>query len=149
MIIGSNPRQGKRRFSTLASASAGLKGNLLLGLIGEQADLTYSYNYLGAGPESLAQFINHAPAQKERPLLLVGQGALARPDGAAILAQAAKAAVSLGCIKEGWTGFGVLHTAAARVGALDLGFVPGAGRSRCIDHGAGCGAGRHFQSWRR
>ena len=40
---------------------------------------------------------------------------------------AAKAALSLGCIKEGWLGFGILHTAAARVGGLDLGFVPGEG----------------------
>ncbi|HEY1736860.1 MAG TPA: molybdopterin-dependent oxidoreductase, partial [Methylovirgula sp.] len=34
---------------------------------------------------------------------------------------------SLGCFKDGWLGFGVLHTAAARVGGLDLGFVPGEG----------------------
>ncbi len=126
MIIGSNPRKEAPVFNARIR-KRWLKGNLLLGVIGENADLTYSYNHLGAGPESLARFIDHAPAQKERPLLLVGQGALARPDGAAILAQAAKAAVSLGCIKPGWTGFGVLHTAAARVGALDLGFVPGEG----------------------
>src|SRR6202008_2982 len=40
---------------------------------------------------------------------------------------AAKAAVSVGAIKEGWNGFCVLHTAASRVGALDIGFVPGQG----------------------
>src|SRR5262249_2348227 len=63
----------------------------------------------------------------ERQIWLIGQGALARPDGQAILAMAAKAAVSVGAIKDGWNGFGVLHTAAARVGALDIGFVPGQG----------------------
>ncbi|MEW6436037.1 MAG: NADH-quinone oxidoreductase subunit NuoG [Pseudomonadota bacterium] len=126
MIIGSNPRKESPVLNARIR-KRWLKGHLLVGLIGEKADLTYDYNYLGAGPESLARFVDHPPAQKERPLLLVGQGALARPDGQAILAQAAKAAISLGCIKEGWTGFGVLHTAAARVGALDLGFVPGEG----------------------
>ena len=65
----------------------------------------------------------------ERPMLILGQAALARPDGAAILALAAKAAEAMGAIKPtlNWNGFNVLHTAAARVGGLDLGFVPGKG----------------------
>jgi NADH-quinone oxidoreductase subunit G len=33
----------------------------------------------------------------------------------------------LGVIKDGWNGYCVLHSAASRVGALDLGFVPGEG----------------------
>ncbi len=57
-------------------------------------------------------------------MLIVGQGALARADGAQILAAAAQLAQSSGMIKEGWNGFNVLHTAASRVGGLDLGFVP-------------------------
>ena len=40
---------------------------------------------------------------------------------------AAKAAAEFGAIKDGWNGFSVLQSAASRVGALDLGFVPGAG----------------------
>jgi NADH-quinone oxidoreductase subunit G len=63
----------------------------------------------------------------QRQIWLVGQGALARPDGAAILSAVAKAAVSTGALVEGWNGFSVLHTAAARVGGLDIGFVPGEG----------------------
>jgi NADH-quinone oxidoreductase subunit G len=55
----------------------------------------------------------------------VGQGALARPDGAAILAAAWRLAAHVGALSQDWHGFNVLHTAAARVGALDLGFVPG------------------------
>jgi NADH-quinone oxidoreductase subunit G len=54
-------------------------------------------------------------------------GALARADGAAVASLAAKAALELGQRAEGWNGFSVLHTAAAQVGALDLGFVPEAG----------------------
>ena len=63
----------------------------------------------------------------ERPLIIVGAGALARPDGAAVAALAAKAAIELGAVKEGWNGYCVLHTAASRVGALEIGFVPGEG----------------------
>src|SRR4051812_11205643 len=104
-----------------------------IGMIGENVNLTYSYDYLGAGPETLANVLSgqHGFAEKlrnaERPLIIVGQGALMRPDGLAILSMAAQLAQSVGAVKDGWNGFSVLHTAAARVGALDLGFVPGEG----------------------
>ena len=44
-----------------------------------------------------------------------------------MLSLAAKAALSLGVVKDGWNGFNVLHGAASRVGGLDLGLVPGEG----------------------
>ena len=124
VIVGSNPRREapilnariRKRWRT---------GNLKVGLIGERANLTYGYDYLGAGPETLASLT--ASTDLKRPIWLIGQGALARKDGAAILSLAAKAAQAAGAIQDGWNGFGVLHTAASRVGALDLGFVPGAG----------------------
>ena len=62
-----------------------------------------------------------------KQIWLVGQGALARPDGAAVLSAVAKAAASTGALVDAWNGFSVLHTAAARVGGLDIGFVPGQG----------------------
>ncbi|MDE1567767.1 NADH-quinone oxidoreductase subunit NuoG [Aquabacter sp. P-9] len=107
-------------------------GGLKVGLVGTQVDLTYPYDYLGAGPDSLADLAGTSAFGEvlrgaERPIVIVGQAALARPDGAAVLALAAKVAASLGAIKEGWNGFAVLHTAASRVGALDVGCVPGAG----------------------
>ncbi len=123
MLIGCNPRLEAPVLNARIRKRA-LKGGCLIGVIGEKADLTYSYNYLGAGPDSLKQFVDHAPAQKQKPMLIVGQGALARPDGAAILANAYKAAMSLGVIKDGWNGFNVLHTAAGRVGALDVCALP-------------------------
>jgi NADH-quinone oxidoreductase subunit G len=60
-------------------------------------------------------------------MLIVGQGALARPDGGAILAAAREVAERYGMVQDDWCGFNVLHTAAARVGGLDLGLVPGDG----------------------
>jgi len=106
-------------------------GNFPIGLIGEKADLTYNYDYLGASAESLAGLAGSKFADTlkaaERPLILVGAGALARKDGSAIATHAAKAAVEFGAIKDGWNGFSVLHSAASRVAALDLGVVPAAG----------------------
>src|SRR5437764_1464418 len=132
MIIGANPR----REAPVLNARIRKRwrsGSLKVGVIGEKADLTYDYAYLGAGAESLAEFVDHAPAKLERQIWLLGQGALAHPDGAAILSMAAKAAMSVGAIKDGWNGFSVLHTAAARVGALDIGFVPGAGGKSAVE----------------
>ncbi|MGO9673511.1 MAG: NADH-quinone oxidoreductase subunit NuoG [Methylocella sp.] len=126
MIIGANPRR-EAPVLNARIRKRWLKGGFKIGVIGEKADLTYDYAYLGAGPDTLASFAEHPPAKMEKPMLLIGQGALARADGLAVLALAAKAAASLGVVKDGWNGFAVLHTAAARVGGLDLGFIPRAG----------------------
>ena len=70
-----------------------LKGGFKIALIGEKVDLTYDYDYLGAGPDSLLHFVaerSRRPAKKR--IVLVGQGALARDDGDAVLALAAQAA---------------------------------------------------------
>jgi NADH-quinone oxidoreductase subunit G len=76
-----------------------------------------------SGGHSFGEILRKA----ERPLIIVGQGALTRPDSPAILAIVARLAHEVGAVAEGWNGLGILHTAAARVGALDLGFVPGEG----------------------
>ncbi|MGA8937483.1 MAG: NADH-quinone oxidoreductase subunit NuoG [Pseudolabrys sp.] len=130
LIIGTNPR----REAAVLNARIRKRwraGNFPIGLIGEKADLTYSYDYLGAGAETLADLgsSKFADALKaaERPLVLVGAGVFARKDGAAIASLAAKAAIEFGALKDGWNGFSVLHSAASRVAALDLGLVPGAG----------------------
>src|SRR5674476_462408 len=97
LIVGSNPR----REAPVLNARIRKRwraGNFPAGLIGEKADLTYSYDYLGAGAETLSGLAKSkfADALKaaEHPLVLVGAGALARKDGAAILSLAAAAAAS-------------------------------------------------------
>ena len=126
LIIGSNPR----RESPVLNARIRKRwrmGGFPIQLIGERVDLTYDYDYLGAGTDTLKELAGKAEQLGERPMVIVGQGALARPDGAAVLALAAKVAKSFGAVSEGWNGFSVLHTAASRVAGLDLGLVPGEG----------------------
>jgi NADH-quinone oxidoreductase subunit G len=132
LIIGSNPR----REAAVLNARIRKRwraGQFPVALIGERVDLTYPYDYLGAGPDTLAELVGgkHSFGQMlktaEHPLIIVGAGALARPDGAAVAALAARAAIELGAVKEGWNGYSVLHTAASRVGALEIGFAPGEG----------------------
>jgi NADH-quinone oxidoreductase subunit G len=132
LIIGSNPRREaavlnariRKRWRT---------GQLKIGVIGARADLTYDYDYIGAGTDTLGELAagkgSFADVLKnaQHPIVLVGAGAIARHDGPAVLALAAKLASDLGAIKDGWNGFAVLQDTASRVGALDIGFVPSAG----------------------
>jgi NADH-quinone oxidoreductase subunit G len=138
MIIGSNPRVESPVLNARLR-KRWTKGGVLMGVVGERADITFPYTYLGAGPQSLSQFIDHPPAQKQKPMFILGAGAFARADGEAILATALKAATSLGVVKDGWNGFNVLHVAASRVGGLDLGLVPGQGGLDAVQM-AGAGA---------
>jgi len=130
LIVGSNPRK-EAAILNARIRKRWRAGKFPIGVIGPKADLTYNYDYLGAGPETLAAVTRHSFAdtlrKAERPLLLLGSETFARADGAAVAALAARAAVDLGAVKDGWNGYCVLHSAASRVGALDLGFVPGPG----------------------
>jgi NADH-quinone oxidoreductase subunit G len=132
LIIGSNPR----REAAVLNARIRKRwrsGQLKVGLIGAKADLTFDYDHIGAGTDSLTDLAagKHSFADvlknAKHPIVLVGAGAIARHDGAAILSLAAKLAGDFGAIKEGWNGFSVLHEVASRVGALDIGFGAGAG----------------------
>ena len=132
LLIGSNPRReapilnARLRKRWLATA-----GRLPVGVIGDAGDLTYDVEHLGASPSLITGLREHAAefaeklSRAEHPMIIVGQGALARPDGAAVLANAWALAKDVGALKPDWHGFNVLHTAAARVGGLDVGFLPG------------------------
>ena len=126
LIIGSNPRweaplvNARLRKAWLANIA------IKIAVIGEKRDLTFGYDHLGEGPKDLAKGADFLKGA-ERPMIIVGMGAIARKDGAAILAEIARIAGDAGVVRDGWNGFNVLHLAASRVAALDLGFLPKAG----------------------
>ncbi|MBV6658843.1 MAG: NADH-quinone oxidoreductase subunit NuoG [Devosiaceae bacterium] len=123
LLIGTNPRTEapviNARFRKRWRAEP-----TTIGLVGPQVDLTYDYTPVGDSVADIAKLIDHGPTKAERPMVVIGQGALTGDKGAEVLALAAKLADALGMVKEGWNGFNVLHTAASRVAGLDLGFVP-------------------------
>ncbi len=126
LIIGSNPRH-EAPVLNARIRKRWLKSGAPVGVIGPRGDLTYKYDYLGAGAEALAKALDRPRDRAAKPVMIVGPGAFARPDGVAVLARLAKGALATGVVKDGWNGFNVLHTAASRVGGLDLGLVPGEG----------------------
>lgn len=116
VIVGANPQteapvlNARIRKAWVAGAD--------VAVIGPQADLTYPATHLGTGPAALAGDRRAALIARlqgmERKVIILGQGALTRPDGAAILADVQ--ALAEAC--DAW--LLVLHTAAARVGAMDV-----------------------------
>ena len=133
LLIGCNPRL-EAAVPNARILRRWRRTGLPVGVIGERADLTYPYEHLGAGPQTLSDVAagRHPFAdvlkQAQRPVVIVGTGAIARQDGAAVLALAAQVATNAMQGKpDDWNAFNVLHSAAARVAGLDLGFVPGDG----------------------
>jgi NADH-quinone oxidoreductase subunit G len=134
LLIGSNPRW-EAPLINARIRKTWLRGHLKIHRLGARHDLTYDVEELGANPQSLADIASgkhpafEALKSAKHPMLILGQGAYARGDGAALTALAARIARDTGMIgpEGGWNGFNVLQTAAGRVGALDLGLVPGPG----------------------
>jgi NADH-quinone oxidoreductase subunit G len=139
LLVGANPRWDAPVLNARIR-KAWLAGPLKVANIGPAVDLTYPVEQLGDDISVLAAIANgsHAFAQvlkdAKRPMIILGSGILTRRDGAAALSLAARIAGDTGMIgpagsaaEGGWNGFNILHTAASRVAALDLGFLPGQG----------------------
>jgi NADH-quinone oxidoreductase subunit G len=133
LLVGTNPRLESAVLNGRIR-KRWRQGGISIGLVGAPADLTYGADHLGTGPATLIEIAEGKSAfagvlrQAQHPLVIVGMGAATRPDGAAVLALAAKIARDAVAGKDArWNAFNVLHTAAARVAGLDLGFVPGKG----------------------
>jgi NADH-quinone oxidoreductase subunit G len=132
LFIGTNPRREAPVLNARIRKRWNL-GNFSAGLIGEQTDITYAYDYVGESATAIRNLMDGAHGFAEvldaakAPMIVLGQGALRGPDGAAVLAAVWALAKKYGALTADWHGFNVLHTAAARVGALDLGFLPGEG----------------------
>jgi NADH-quinone oxidoreductase subunit G len=86
-------------------------------VVGEKTDLTYESIHLGTGRDALAKLVaaDHSATIDQKSIVIVGQGALTEADGAAVLGTAMKLAEAMQAKLM------VLHTAAGRVGAMDIG----------------------------
>lgn len=115
MLIGANPAVEapvlNARIRKAWTRGAGI------GVVGPKVDLTYETMHIGDGPEIMNELLkrDHTDVAGKPSLIIVGVGALARADGAEVLAAAMALAESTK------SGFMVLHTAAGRVGAMDIG----------------------------
>ncbi len=127
LLVGTNPRDeapvlnARIRKAWLSGAD--------ISLIGQAVDLTYGYAQIGRGRDSLARLAEEAGSggSPMPDMVIVGQGALTGTDGAAVLGHVMKIA------EASSAGMLVLHTAAARVGALDVGCATEGGVAAALD----------------
>ena len=130
LLVGTDPRAEAALINARLRERA-LRGGFKVANIGPALDLTFPVTHLGESADIVGQIatgshpFTETLAQAARPMLILGEAALARADGPAILAACREIAERTGMILEDWNGFNLLHKAAGRVGALDLGFVPG------------------------
>jgi len=115
MLIGTNPAIEAPVLNARIRKAWTRGANV--GVIGEAVDLTYTYDHIGEDPSVLTELVkrDHAEVGEKPSVIIVGQAALAREDGEAVLAEAMALAEST------QSKFMVLHTAAGRVGAMDIG----------------------------
>jgi NADH-quinone oxidoreductase subunit G len=131
LLVGADPRWE----ATMVNArirKSWLANRVKIASIGETRDQGYPVKQIGTGPQDLQALLSGQKGvvgdfaavleKAERPMIILGMGALRREDGAAIQALARAVAVKYGMVKDGRNGFNLLHTAASRVGALDIGF---------------------------
>jgi NADH-quinone oxidoreductase subunit G len=132
LLVGANPRW-EAPIINLRLRKRWRQGGFRIGRIGAPVDLAIPVQDLGAGGQTLSDLLDGGHSFGEvlsgakNAMLIVGPGAIARPDGAAVLALAREVAGRFDMVRDGWNGFNVLHMAASRVGGLDLGLVPGEG----------------------
>jgi NADH-quinone oxidoreductase subunit G len=127
-LIGTNPRDEAPVLN--ARLRKAWSRGATIGLIGAAADLTYDFVPVGPGRAALVDTAAKeiSDATKAAPtLVIVGQGALTEADGEAVLSQAMKLAENTA------SKFLVLHTAASRVGAMDVGCTTDGGLTAALD----------------
>ncbi|MBC2836779.1 NADH-quinone oxidoreductase subunit NuoG [Paragemmobacter straminiformis] len=124
-IVGSNPRTEAPVLNARIRKAWQL--GAAVSVIGSGADLTYDYKHLGTDRAALVKAVEGAEAFGKPAVVIVGQGALNEADGEAVLGQVMALAEKLGAKLL------VLHTAAARVGAMDVGAVTEGGLSAALD----------------
>jgi len=133
LIVGSDPRKEAPVLNARIRKRWRM-GGVKIATLAASADWTFDTLDLGNNPQVLVDLASgkgdfaEVLKNAKYPLVIVGQAALQRADAASILATATQLSQ-----RDGWNGLAVLHTAASRVGALDLGFVPGEGGSRAVE----------------
>jgi NADH-quinone oxidoreductase subunit G len=131
LIIGSNPRTEAPVLNARIRKRV-VAGKFPIGFVGPRGlDLTYGHDWLGEGGLTLRTLaegnhrFNEVLRAAKKPMLILGRGALARADGAAVLAAAWKIAAENNMLQADWHGFNLLHLFGGEVAALDLGFTGG------------------------
>ena len=136
LLIGTNLRKEAPLINSRIRKNWLNNKKLGIALIGKQIDLTYPYEYLGNSPNALVDLLRGRSQIYERlinakkPMLILGEGAIARKNGLEIHDTAKQIAEKFNMIQDNWNGFNFLPSGIARTSALDFGLYPKQEESR-------------------
>lgn len=123
ILVGTNPRL-EAALVNARIRKTWLDKQVQVVMIGEAVNLTYPYRHAGTTLAALDKIVAEYAGKAQKPMMIVGMGALKGADGYVVQNALRKASEALGAVREDWVGFNVLHTAAGRVGAIEAGFLP-------------------------
>ena len=130
LLIGANPRQ----VAPVLNARIGKivrNGQMKVARIGQVDDQTYPITELGDSLSVLEEILSDKSSLLKElksykyPMIIVGDAALTRSDGLAILSLVHEIAKKHNIVRDDWNGINILHNHASIVGALDIGFIYG------------------------
>ncbi|WP_341823513.1 NADH-quinone oxidoreductase subunit NuoG [Wolbachia endosymbiont (group A) of Agelastica alni] len=145
LLINTNPRI-EAPIINVRLRKRYLQGNFPVASVGPNIEYLYHVEKLGDNPDILSEIANgnhkfcKLLSAAQSPMLIIGQDALVRDDSESILILAGKIAEEFNMVRDDWNGFNMLHKAAARVGGLDVGFVPekgGKDTNQILEHTEG------------
>jgi NADH-quinone oxidoreductase subunit G len=132
LLIGSNPRLESPVLNARLR-QRWVTRQCIFANIGPEVDLSYKIEQLGDNAKILQDILDGKNdfakilKKAKKPMLILGQGALNRDDSLHIIQLCHAIAEKYGFVKGDWNGFNVLHTAASRVAALDMGLITDGG----------------------
>ena len=130
LLIGTNPRKESPIINARIRKRL-LQGNYPIGLVGAKFDLSYDYDHISDTPEIIAEIVSGKNKffkileTSKKPMMILGMSVFNHPDSINIISSLNLLSQKTGIVTPEWNGYNVLHTAAARVGGFDIGFVPG------------------------
>ncbi|MEO0357263.1 MAG: NADH-quinone oxidoreductase subunit NuoG [Pseudomonadota bacterium] len=127
LLVGTNPRVEAPVLNARIRKAWSAGADVIV--VGPAVDLTYDYEHMGTDRAALEHVadLDMSDLKDKNAILIIGQGALTGDDGAAVLAKAQA------IVEKSDAKLLVLHTAAGRVGAMDVGAVTDGGVAAALD----------------
>lgn len=130
LLVGTNPRHEAPVLNSRIRKVFLRNDNFKAGLVGEEFDSTFWVDHLGSDHAALDKALKGDFGKQltsaQRPMIILGSGVSESPDAEAIYKTVSEFVLNNKnkFLNDEWSGFNVLHRAAGRAAALDVGFVP-------------------------
>lgn len=134
LLVGTNPRH-EAAVLNARIRKQWLRSDLTIGVVGKDFDSTFEYEHLGDDYKSFAEALKGKFGEKlagaKKPFIILGSQIAEHADSSAFYKAAGDFVLKnkANFLTEEWNGYNLLHRAASRAGAFDIGFAPASAES--------------------